>query len=68
MIPEVEIRYEDFGAKAIETIEKAVDLKTLASQAEPLGKTSKDYEKLLERFRKVITAESELSAIGERKS
>lgn len=68
MIPEVEIRYEDFGAKAIETIEKAVDLKTLANQAEPLGKTSKDYEKLLERFKKVITAESELSVIGERKS
>jgi hypothetical protein len=68
MIPEVEIRYEDFGAKAIETIEKAVDLKTLADQAEPLGKTSKDYEKLLERFKKVITAESETNARGRHKS
>jgi cobyric acid synthase len=68
MIPEVEIRYEEFGAEAIETIEKTLDLKTLASQAEPLGKTSSDYEKLLESFKKIITEESELNAIGERKS
>jgi hypothetical protein len=68
MIPEVEIRYEEFGAKAIETIEKTVDLKKLASQAEPLGETSSDYERLLERFKKIITEESELNAIGEGKS
>ena len=58
MIPEVEIRYEEFGAKAIETIEKSVDVKTLASQAETLGKASAEYEKLLEKFKEVVTTES----------
>ncbi len=66
MIPEIEIRYEDFGAKAIETIEKSVDLKTLASQAEPLDKEqSGDYEKLLEKFKKVVIAETETNFCGD---
>jgi cobyric acid synthase len=64
MIPEVEIRYEEFGAKAIETIEKSIDLKTLANQAEPLRKTSFDYEEFLERFKKAIITESGLNAQG----
>jgi cobyrinic acid a,c-diamide synthase len=67
MIPEVEIRYEEFGAKAIETIEKSVDVKTLASQAEPLGKTSAEYEDLLEKFKRVVAAESEADVRGRRK-
>ena len=58
MIPEVEIRYEEFGAKAIETIEKSVDVQTLACKAEPLSKTSANYEKLLEKFKEVVTTES----------
>ena len=61
MIPEVEIRYEEFGAKAIETIEKSVDVKRLASQAEPLGRESGDYERLLEKFKQVVTTKSEVS-------
>lgn len=66
MIPEVEIRYEDFGAKAIETIEKSVDLEVLASQAEPLDKEpSGDYEKLLERFKKVVTSETRTNLLGD---
>jgi cobyrinic acid a,c-diamide synthase len=68
MIPEVEIRYEDFGAKAIETIEKAVDIKALAEQAEILGKTSLDHERFLENFKRVITVDSELKPQGERKN
>jgi cobyric acid synthase len=67
MIPEVEIRYEEFGAKAIETIEKSVDLKALASQAEPLKKTSVDYETFLEKFKKVIIPDSKLNVQGGRK-
>jgi cobyric acid synthase len=66
MIPEVEIRYEEFGAKAIETIEKSVDLKTLTSQAEPLGKTPADYERFLEKFKKAIVADSKLNVQGGR--
>jgi cobyric acid synthase len=59
MIPEVEIRYEEFGAKAIETIEKSVDVKKLASQAETLGRASGDYEGLFEKFKQIVTAKSE---------
>lgn len=66
MIPEVEIRYEDFGAKAIETIEKSIDVKTLAKQAEPLRKTRMNHEMFLENFKKVITADSELNLQGGR--
>jgi cobyrinic acid a,c-diamide synthase len=66
MIPEVEIRYEEFGAKAIETIEQSVDLKTLTSQAEPIRKASMDYETFLEKFKKTIIAENKLSANGGR--
>ncbi len=66
MIPEVEIRYEDFGAKAVETIEKSVDLKALAAQAEPLDKkASGDYERLLEKFKAVVTAEAQTSLKGD---
>lgn len=67
MIPEIEIRYEDFGAKAIETIEKSVDIEALAKQAETLGKTSLDHERFLENFKSVITANSELKPQGESK-
>ncbi|HJZ10656.1 MAG TPA: AAA family ATPase, partial [Acidobacteriota bacterium] len=61
MIPEVEIRYEEFGAKAIETIEQSIDLKTLTRQAEPLKEASMDYEKFLEKFKKTIIADSKLN-------
>jgi hypothetical protein len=66
MIPEVEIRYEEFGAKAIETIEKSIDLETLTRQAEPLKKASMEYETFLEKFKKTIIAESKLNAQGGR--
>ena len=66
MIPEVEIRYEEFGAKAIETIEKSVDLKTLVSQGEPLGKASRSYGRFLEKFKRAIITSSEPTVEGVR--
>jgi cobyrinic acid a,c-diamide synthase len=57
MIPEVEIRYEEFGAKAIETIERFVDLNLLAGLAEPARKTSVDYETFVEKFKTSLTAD-----------
>jgi cobyrinic acid a,c-diamide synthase len=60
MIPEVEIRYEEFGAKAIETIERSVDLKALTGQAEPLKRAIARHETFLKKFREAILAESEL--------
>ena len=64
MIPEVEIRYEEFGAKAIETIERSLDLKALTGQAEPLKKAAGDYEPFLEKFKKAISAENKFKAKG----
>jgi cobyrinic acid a,c-diamide synthase len=68
MIPEVEIRYEEFGAKAIETIEKSVDVNRLASQAEPLGRASGDYERLLKKFKQVVSKGSGAKVKGGRKA
>ncbi len=64
MIPEVEIRYEEFGAKAIETIEKSIDMKALIDQAEPLRKTAAGHETFLKKFTEVILADSEVAAEG----
>jgi hypothetical protein len=64
MIPEVEIRYEEFGAKAIETIEKSIDLKMLTRQAEPLTEVAMDNETFLEKFKKTIIADSKLNTQG----
>jgi cobyric acid synthase len=66
MIPEVEIRYEEFGAKAIETIEQSLDLKTLTRQAEHLKKSAGDYEPFLGKFKKTIIAENKFKAKGGR--
>jgi hypothetical protein len=62
MIPEVEIRYEEFGAKAIETIEDSIDLKRLTRQAQPLSKTSIDSGMFLEKFKKALVADNKLYA------
>jgi hypothetical protein len=67
MIPEVEIRYEEFGAKAIETIEKSVNLKALVDQAEPMTEASSDYAKLLDKFKKVVIADSKPNVKGRQK-
>jgi cobyric acid synthase len=67
MIPEVEIRYEEFGAKAIETIEKSVNLKALVGQAEPMTEASSDYAKLLDKFKKVVIADSKPNVKGRQK-
>jgi len=62
MIPEVEIRYEEFGAKAIETIERFVDLDLLAGLAEPARKASVDYETFVEKFKSSLTTDFKLNA------
>jgi cobyrinic acid a,c-diamide synthase len=51
MIPEVEIRYEEFGAKAIEAVEHFLNLDTLIELAEPAGKTLVSYGTFLEKFK-----------------
>ncbi|MEM3377914.1 MAG: AAA family ATPase [Candidatus Bathyarchaeia archaeon] len=56
MIPEVEIRYEYFGIKALESVEKYVDLKKLAALAAPIEKGEVDYKLFLEKFKNSLTS------------
>jgi hypothetical protein len=55
MIPEVEIRYEEFGNKAIENAERFLDLKRLTELAMPIGKGKVDYNLFLKNFKASLT-------------
>jgi len=65
-IPEVEIRYEEFGAKAIETAEQSINLDALTELAIPPKRKTVDYEELTEKFKKLLTTDfrTKLSASG----
>jgi cobyric acid synthase len=65
-IPEVEIRYEEFGAKAIETVEQSINLDALTELAIPPKRKTVDYEELTEKFKKLLTTDfrTNLSASG----
>jgi len=53
-IPEIEIKYEEFGAKAIETVEQSLDLDALLRLATPSVKSSLDYGAVLEKFKLLL--------------
>lgn len=53
-IPEVEIRYEGFGAKAIEVAEKSLDLDKIMKAASLPAVGKFDYEKFVEEFKKSL--------------
>ncbi|TFH22166.1 hypothetical protein E4G67_04740 [Candidatus Bathyarchaeota archaeon] len=55
MIPEIEIRYEDFGAQAIDAAEKYIDLDLLARVASPPLKVEIDYKGFMEKFKNLLT-------------
>ena len=55
MIPEIEIRYEDFGAQAIDAAEKYIDLDLLAKQASSPTLVQVDYTAFMEKFKKLLT-------------
>jgi len=65
-IPEVEIRYEEFGAKAIEAAESSIDLAALTELAMPSTRKPVDYGELAEKFKKLLTTnlETNVSAGG----
>jgi cobyric acid synthase len=56
-IPEVEIRYEEFGAKAIEAAESSINLDGLTELAMPSTISFVDYEELTEKFKKLLTTD-----------
>ncbi len=55
MIPEIEIRYEDFGAQAIDAAERYIDLELLEKFAAPPNMSAVDYEAFTEKFKKLLT-------------
>ena len=56
MIPEVEIRYEDFCAQAIDAVEKNLNLELIVEVASPPKVTAVDYDALTERFKNLLTS------------
>lgn len=55
MIPEVEIRYEDFGSEAMKAVEHHIDLDLLVKTASPAQLTQVDYDAITAEFRKILT-------------
>ena len=55
MIPEIEIRYEDFGAQAIDAAERYIDLNLLARLAAPPALTVVDYGVFTEKFKNLLS-------------
>jgi cobyric acid synthase len=55
MIPEIEIKYEEFGAQAMQTVEENVDLETLTGIAKPAALQKIDYEAFMQKFKNLLT-------------
>jgi cobyrinic acid a,c-diamide synthase len=54
-IPEIEIKYEEFGAKAVETAESSMELEKIAKMAAPATVAHLDYDAFLEKFKNSLT-------------
>ncbi|MCL2134519.1 MAG: AAA family ATPase [Candidatus Bathyarchaeota archaeon] len=55
MIPEVEICYSDFGAQAVDVVERYIDLDLLVSLAKVPKHVNVDYVAFVEKFKKLLT-------------
>ncbi|MCW4017820.1 MAG: AAA family ATPase [Candidatus Bathyarchaeota archaeon] len=53
-IPEVEIKYEEFGAKAMELAESSMELEKIASLAAPTKEKPLDYREFIEKFKNIL--------------
>ena len=56
-IPEVEISYEKFGAKALEIAENYLNLARIAEVAAPVAEVELDYEAFAEKFKKALISD-----------
>jgi cobyric acid synthase len=61
-IPEVEIRYEEFGAQAVELAESSIDLDKIVSLAAPSAQSSLDYRLFMDEFKNALEKNSGFSA------
>jgi cobyric acid synthase len=55
MIPEIEIKYEEFGAQAIEAAEQYINMDALARIAAAPKLSQVDYKAFMERFKNLLT-------------
>jgi len=56
-IPEVEIKYEKFGLKALAISENHLNLKRITQVAKPLGLTEFNSQAFVEKFKKSLMTE-----------
>ena len=54
LIPEVEIKYEAFGAKALELAEQCLDFEKIMKIASPPTPTMLDYDEFYDKFKNVL--------------
>ena len=54
-IPEIEIKYEDFGAKALQEAEQSLNIDRIIEVAGPLKTAEFDYEAFVEKFKNTLT-------------
>jgi cobyrinic acid a,c-diamide synthase len=53
-IPEIEIKYEEFGAKAIEIAEKHMDIDKIVEVAAAAAETQVDFQQFSEKFKESL--------------
>ncbi len=56
MIPEIEIRYDTFGAQALDAVENNINLDLLVKIAYPSKVKEIDYESLARKFKEILTS------------
>ncbi len=54
MIPEIEIKYEEFGAQAVETTEQCINLEALTKIAQAPSLKQVDYAAFMEKFKNLL--------------
>ena len=55
MIPEIEIKYEEFGEQALQAAEQHIDLETLIRIASAPSLTQVDFDAFMEKFKSLLT-------------
>jgi hypothetical protein len=55
MIPEIEIKYEEFCDQALQAVEKSIDLDTLTEIAKAPSIQQIDYEAFMQKFKNLLT-------------
>jgi cobyric acid synthase len=55
MIPEIEIKYEEFGEQALQATEQSIDFDALTRMAKPPALQQVDYEAFMQKFKNLLT-------------